>query len=98
MKLRNDTEATLKVIELTNMLEAFLGTHDVNYLPLEVNQETTRHVNAWVEANENMIQDSYKTILALLGESIELFAGLYESQGLYVEAEQLHRQALEGHE
>ncbi|KAN0082002.1 hypothetical protein V8E54_003300 [Elaphomyces granulatus] len=98
MKFRKDTDATLKVIELTNMLGAFLGTHDVNYLPLEVNQETTRHANAWVEANESILHDSYKTTLTVHGESIGLFANLYCSQGLYEEAEQLYGRALEGWE
>ena len=84
--------------ELTNMLAMFLEIHDIDYLPLEVNQETTRHVNAWVEANENILQGSYKTILSTHKEAIGLFANLYQSQGLYGEAEQLYERALEGWE
>ena len=98
MKLRKTTEAMSRVVELTNMLAMYLETHDTNYLPLEVNQETTRHVNAWVEANENILQGSYKTILSMHKEAIGLFANLYQSQGQYEEAEQLLRRVLEGRE
>jgi tetratricopeptide (TPR) repeat protein len=98
MKFRKGTETTSRIIELTNLLAAFIRTHDFNYLPLEVNQETTRHIDAWVEANENILQDSYKTIFAMHSKSIGLFANVYTNQGRYEEAEQLYLRALEGYE
>src|SRR2546421_544634 len=58
MKFRKGVETRSRIIELTNMLATFLETCKFNDLPLEVNQETTRHVEAWVEANENILQDS----------------------------------------
>lgn len=98
MKFRNGIEVRSQVTELTNMLAMFLELYDFNDLPLEVNQETTRHVDAWVEANKNILQDSYKTVLSMPSKSIGLFASLYRSQGRYEEAEQLYRRALEGWE
>ena len=98
MKFRKGTETTSRVIELTNLLAAFVRTHDFNYLPLEVNQETTRHIDAWVEATENILQDFYKTIFTMHNESIGLFALAYWNQGRYEEAEQLYLRALEGWE
>ena len=98
MKFRKGTETTSRVIELTNLLATFVRTHDFNYLPLEVNQETTRHIDAWVEANENILQDSYKTILTMHNKSIGLFADVYRSQGRYEEAEKLCHRALEEYE
>lgn len=95
MKFRKGVETRSWIIELTNMLATFLETHNFNDLPLEVNQETTRHVGAWVEANENMLQDSYETILTMPRRSIGLFVSLYQSQGRYEEAERLYQQALE---
>ena len=96
MKFRKGTETTSRVIEVTNLLATFVRTHDFNYLPLEVNQETTRHIDAWVEANENILQDSYKTILTMHNKSIGLFASVYTNQGRYEEAEKLYLRALEG--
>jgi tetratricopeptide (TPR) repeat protein len=98
MKFRKGVEARSRIIELTNMLATFLETHNFDDLPLEVNQETTRHVEAWVEANENILQDSYETILTMPRKSIGLFASLYRSQGRYEGAERLYRRALEGWE
>jgi tetratricopeptide (TPR) repeat protein len=98
MKFRKGVETRSRIIELTNMLATFLETHNFDDLPLEVNQETTRHVEAWVEANENILQDSYETILTMPRKSIGLFASLYWSQGRYEEAERLYRRALEGWE
>ncbi|KAH0556456.1 hypothetical protein GP486_005631, partial [Trichoglossum hirsutum] len=96
MKLRKGAEVRLRIIELTNMLATFLEGHDFNDLPLEVNQETIRHVDAWVEANENILQDSFETVLTMPRKSIGLFAGLYLSQGRYEGARQLYRRELEG--
>jgi tetratricopeptide (TPR) repeat protein len=98
MKFRKGVETRSWIIELTNMLATFLETHNFNDLPLEVNQETTRHVGAWVEANENMLQDSYETILTMPRKLIGLFASFYWRQGRYEEAERLRRRALEGWE
>ena len=47
MKFRKGVETRSRIIELTNMLATFLETRNFNDLPLEVNQETTRHVDAW---------------------------------------------------
>ncbi|KAN0082010.1 hypothetical protein V8E54_003308 [Elaphomyces granulatus] len=74
--------ATLKVIELTNLLGAFLGTHDVNHLK-SARRQLVMLCNAWVEANENILHDSYKTAVTTHRES----------QGLYEEAEQLYGRA-----
>jgi tetratricopeptide (TPR) repeat protein len=98
MKFRRGVETRSRIIELTNMLATFLETHNFNGLPLKVNQETTRHVEAWVEANENILQDSYETILTMPRKSIGLFASFYRSQGRYEEPERLLRRALEGWE
>jgi tetratricopeptide (TPR) repeat protein len=98
MKFRKGTATTSRVIELTNLLATFVRAHDLNYLPLEVNQETTRHIDAWVEANEYILQDSYKSILTMHNKSIGLFANVYTNQGRYEEAEQLYGRALEGYE
>ena len=98
MKFRKGIEARSRITELTNMLVTFLESHNFNDLLLEANQETTRHVDAWVEANENILQDSYKTALTMPRKSIGLFASLYRSQGRYEAAEQLYRRALEGWE
>jgi tetratricopeptide (TPR) repeat protein len=95
MKFRKCVEAPSRITELTSMLAAFLEAHNSNDLPLEVNQETTRHVDAWVEANENILQDSYKTVLTMPRKSIGLFAGLYRVQGRYKKAERLYQRALE---
>ena len=98
MKFRKGAETRSRIVELTNMLATFLETHNFDDLSLEVNQETTRHVEAWVEANENILQDSYETILTMPRRSIGLFASLYQSQGRYEEAGRLYRRGLEGWE
>jgi tetratricopeptide (TPR) repeat protein len=98
MKFRKGLETRSRIIELTNMLATFLETYDFDDLPLEVNQETTRHVEAWAEANENILQDSYETILTMPRKSIGLFASFYRSQGRYEEPERLLRRALKGWE
>ena len=86
------------VTELTNMLATFLRTHDIDYLPLGSNQETTRHIDAWSEVNDNILQSSSESMLAMNNEAVELFAMVYKSQGQYDEAERLYRRALEGRE
>ena len=98
IKFRKTTDAMSTVTELTNMLATFLRTHDINYLPLGSNQETTRHINAWSEVNDNILQSSSESMLAMNNKAVELFAMVYKSQGQYDKAERLYNRALEGRE
>jgi tetratricopeptide (TPR) repeat protein len=98
IKFRKTTDAMSTVTELTNMLATFLRTHDISYLPLGSNQETTRHINAWSEVNDNILQSSSESMLAMNHEAVELFAMVYKSQGQYDKAERLYNRALEGWE
>jgi tetratricopeptide (TPR) repeat protein len=98
IKFRKTTDAMSTVTELTDMLATFLRTHDINYLPLGSNQETTRHINAWSEVNNNILQSFSESMLAINNKAVELFALVYKSQGQYDKAERLYNRALEGHE
>jgi hypothetical protein len=84
--------------ELTNMLATFLQTKDIDYLSLGSKQETTCHINAWNEVNDNILQSSSESMLAMNNEAVELFAIVYRSQGQYDEAERLYGRAMEGRE
>jgi len=98
MKFRKSTDARSTVIELSNMLATFLRTHDVDDLPLTLSQETTRHINAWSDANENIVRTSSDFTFSLDDEAVPLFAHVYRTQGLYDDAERLYKRALEGPE
>jgi tetratricopeptide (TPR) repeat protein len=95
MKHRRPTVAPSKIIQITKLLSIFLNAFEIAGLPLEIKQEIARHIDAWVSANENILQDSYETVLALHDGSIMDIVRVYHYLGQHGEAKRLCQLALE---
>lgn len=91
---RGKTKRQQMTMELIHALAAFLKCSDEEDLPLEVNQETTLHLDRCVRHAKAAFVMSERDGLGSLPEVDSLFARFYRKQGRYPDAEWLLKLAL----
>lgn len=91
---RGKTKQQQMIMELIHALAAFLKCSEEEELPLDVNQETTLHLDRCISHAKAAFGKSDKEGLALLPEVTSLFARFYRRQGRYADAELLLKLAL----
>ena len=82
------------VVEMISVLTSHLRSTDVIELSLQMNQETAQHIDACVQRDNNLFENSFDVGLDSLPESESYFARFYYHLGRYDEAEKLQERAL----
>jgi tetratricopeptide (TPR) repeat protein len=95
MRLRSSIDPFEYVKEVTLILASHLSNADLDILPQEEKQETLSHVDTWININETVLQDSFRTVLDLSTQATYRIAVFCKSQGQLGRAEKLLLRTLE---
>ena len=99
LKLRMEREKQeLYTEEFSNLLTSYIEGIEFDELDLQVRRETLLHIDACLQNDGEILNDSYHSALKIQSYSASLFASCYRSHGRYNDAEKLLKRVLAGKE
>ena len=99
LKLRMEREKQeLYAEEFSNLLTSYIEGIEFDELDLQVRRETLLHIDACLQNDGEILNDSYHSALKIQSYSASLFASCYLSHGRYNDAEKLLKRVLAGKE